>query len=256
MCCIHVGQHHRPPHALRRREEGAPTSAPTAGASRSTTASGRFPRRRATSASRPTCWPNTRARRRRPRRSPSSTSTTHRPGLPSTPTRRSSRSTAASRGRPSRPPSTTRAPRRSSPRPAPQNVDAISTYARPRHLRPAWCGRPPARATSPSTASPALGRLYFEVTPNLPAPHGEGTIAATHWTPNDHGHPGLPAPTRTWSSGTTRRSTTPPGPRTGFVGANIFGNTLEEAGGQPHPPAAEGRPRQADRLRHSGSGRS
>jgi ABC-type branched-subunit amino acid transport system substrate-binding protein len=81
----------------------------------------------------------------------------------------------------------------------------------------------------PRNAFSGAAGLYFQVTPNFTGPHGEGTIAATHWETNDQDTPGLRAyravvekyypkiDHSTWT-------------KAGYVGATVFVNSLKRLG--------------------------
>ena len=71
--------------------------------------------------------------------------------------------------------------------------------------------------------------FYFNITPELTGPAGEGLISSSHWTPHDQDTPGL----RRY-----RETVTKYYPKidhtawtvTSFVGANLFGETLKKLG--------------------------
>ncbi|MGH9039829.1 MAG: ABC transporter substrate-binding protein [Acidimicrobiia bacterium] len=108
------------------------------------------------------------------------------------------------------------------------DIDTISTYLDPgifaRMVREAA-----AQNYKPKNAFSGAAGLYFGVTPNFAGPHAEGTIAATHWVTTDTDTPGVQAykalvekyypkiDHSTWT-------------KAGYVGANIFGNTLKALG--------------------------
>jgi branched-chain amino acid transport system substrate-binding protein len=107
-------------------------------------------------------------------------------------------------------------------------IDTISTYLDPgifaRMVREAA-----AQNYKPKNAFSGAAGLYFGVTPNFTGPHAEGTIAATHWVTTDTNTPGVAAykalvekyypkiDHSTWT-------------KAGYVGANIFGQTLKALG--------------------------
>ena len=109
-----------------------------------------------------------------------------------------------------------------------KDCDAISTEVDPgifaRMVREAA-----AQGYKPKHGFSGASPLYFEVTPSLTGPHGEGTITATHFNPNDVDTPGF----RTYKSTVERyypkidHSTWTKG---AYVGANLFGNTLKKLG--------------------------
>jgi branched-chain amino acid transport system substrate-binding protein len=107
-------------------------------------------------------------------------------------------------------------------------IDTISTYLDPgifaRMVREAA-----AQNYKPKNAFSGAAGLYFGVTPNFTGPHAEGTIAATHWVTTDTNTPGVATykalvekyypkiDHSTWT-------------KAGYVGANIFGQTLKALG--------------------------
>ncbi len=107
-------------------------------------------------------------------------------------------------------------------------IDTISTYLDPgifaRMVREAA-----AQNYKPKNAFSGAAGLYFGVTPNFTGPHAEGTIAATHWVTTDTDTPGVQTykalvekyypkiDHSTWT-------------KAGYVGANIFGQTLKALG--------------------------
>jgi branched-chain amino acid transport system substrate-binding protein len=107
-------------------------------------------------------------------------------------------------------------------------IDTISTYLDPgifaRMVREAA-----AQNYKPKNAFSGAAGLYFGVTPNFTGPHAEGTIAATHWVTTDTDTPGV----RTYKALVEKyypkidHSTWT---KAGYVGANIFGNTLKALG--------------------------
>ncbi|MGH8992257.1 MAG: ABC transporter substrate-binding protein, partial [Acidimicrobiia bacterium] len=108
------------------------------------------------------------------------------------------------------------------------DIDTISTYLDPgifaRMVREAA-----GQGYKPKNAFSGAAGLYFGVTPNFTGPHAEGTIAATHWVTTDTDTPGVQAykalvekyypkiDHSTWT-------------KAGYVGANIFGQTLKALG--------------------------
>jgi branched-chain amino acid transport system substrate-binding protein len=109
-----------------------------------------------------------------------------------------------------------------------ENIDTISTYLDPgifaRMVREAA-----AQNYKPKNAFSGAAGLYFGVTPNFTGPHAEGTIAATHWVTTDTDTPGV----RTYKALVEKyypkidHSTWT---KAGYVGANIFGQTLKALG--------------------------
>ena len=109
-----------------------------------------------------------------------------------------------------------------------QGCDAISTEVDPgifaRMVREAA-----AQGYKPKYGFSGASPLYFEVTPSLTGPHGEGTITATHFTPNDQDTPGF----RTYKQTVERyypkidHSTWT---KNAFVGGNLFANVLRKLG--------------------------
>lgn len=109
-----------------------------------------------------------------------------------------------------------------------ENIDTISTYLDPgifaRMIREAA-----AQNYKPKNAWSGAAGIFFEVTPDFTGPHGEGTIAATHWVTNDMDTPGL----REYKSLVEKyypnidHSTWT---KAGYVGARLFGDTLKALG--------------------------
>ena len=109
-----------------------------------------------------------------------------------------------------------------------QGCDAISTEVDPgifaRMVREAA-----AQGYKPKHGFSGASPLYFEVTPSLTGPHGEGTITATHFTPNDQDTPGF----RTYKQTVERyypkidHSTWT---KNAFMGGNLFANVIRKLG--------------------------
>ncbi len=109
-----------------------------------------------------------------------------------------------------------------------QGCDAISTEVDPgifaRMVREAA-----AQGYKPKYGFSGASPLYFEVTPSLTGPHGEGTITATHFTPNDQDTPGL----RTYKQTVERyypkidHSTWT---KNAYMGGSLFANVLRKLG--------------------------
>jgi branched-chain amino acid transport system substrate-binding protein len=109
-----------------------------------------------------------------------------------------------------------------------QNIDTISTYLDP-GIFARMVRESAAQNYKPRNAFSGAAGLYFQVTPNFTGPHGEGTIAATHWETNDQDTPGLRAyravvekyypkiDHSTWT-------------KAGYVGATVFVNSLKRLG--------------------------
>jgi branched-chain amino acid transport system substrate-binding protein len=109
-----------------------------------------------------------------------------------------------------------------------QNIDTISTYLDP-GIFARMVRESAAQNYKPRNAFSGAAGLYFQVTPNFTGPHGEGTIAATHWETNDQDTPGL----RTYRSVVEKyypkidHSTWT---KAGYVGATVFVNSLKRLG--------------------------
>ena len=137
------------------------------------------------------------------------------------------------------------------------NVDTVTTMVDPgifaRMVREAA-----AQGYKPKNGFSGGAALYFQGTPGLTGPAGEGTITAIDWVPDDPSGPA--ASTSGYRDYKTVTEKYFPQidhanwTKTAYVGARVLTDSLKRHRPQRHPATAEGRHRAPRRLRHRSRG--